>query len=108
MEKQDARDETNFREMCETFTAETKEYCGQLHQMFVKSLNHVHQTLDVLMHFSLDHKILDQETSDDPKLDLNSDGFESEPKFGSKFDSKFDSQFDGAEFCAKLDCSSCQ
>ena len=45
--------------MCEAFTAETKEYCAQLHQIFVQSLNHVHKTLDVLVHYSLDHKVLD-------------------------------------------------
>ena len=63
LERQDVRDEANFREMCETFTVETKEYCGQLHQIFVRSLNHVHKTLDVLMHYSLDHKVLDQDTA---------------------------------------------
>jgi hypothetical protein len=45
--------------MCEAFTLETKEYCGQLHQIFQRSLNHVHKTLDVLMHYSLDHKVLE-------------------------------------------------
>ena len=63
LERQDTRDEANFREMCEAFTAETKEYCGQLHQIFVRSLSHVHSTLDVLMHYSLDHKVLEQEVS---------------------------------------------
>ena len=59
LEHQDSRDEANFREMCEAFTAETKEYCGQLHQIFLRSLSHVHKTLDVLMHYSLDHKVLE-------------------------------------------------
>ncbi len=80
MERQDARDEANFREMCETFTTETKEYCGQLHQIFVKSLNHVHETLDMLMHLSLDHRVLDQETPDDTKFEANLDGSDSESK----------------------------
>ena len=93
MERQDARDEANFREMCETFTAETKEYCGQLHQIFVKSLNHVHQTLDVLMHFSLDHKVLDQGTSDDSAF---------EPKFDG---AAAESRLDGADSETRLDGS---
>ena len=59
MEKQDARDGSNFREMCEAFNVETKDYCIQLHQIFTRSLGHVHKTLDVLMHYSLDHKVLD-------------------------------------------------
>jgi hypothetical protein len=59
MERQDSRDEANFREMCEAFTAETKDYCAQLHDIFIRSLGHVHKTLDVLMHYSLDHRVLD-------------------------------------------------
>lgn len=65
IEKQDSRDETNFREMCEAFTAETKDYCAQLHQIFTRSLSHVHKTLDSLMHYSLDHRVLDCEPTAD-------------------------------------------
>ena len=69
MERQDSRDEANFREMCEAFTAETKDYCGQLHEIFVRSLAHVHKTLDVLMHFSLDHRVLDSEFESWPETE---------------------------------------
>lgn len=59
VERQDAREESNFRELSEAFTAETKEYCAQLHQIFVRSLDHVHLTLDALMQQSLEHRVLD-------------------------------------------------
>ena len=59
LERQDSRDEANFREMCEAFTSETQEYCSQLHQIFLRSLAHVHKTLDILMHYSLEHKVLE-------------------------------------------------
>jgi hypothetical protein len=62
LERQDSRDEANFREMCEAFTGESREYCEQLHQVFMRSLGHVHRTLDVLMHYSLEHRVLGPES----------------------------------------------
>ena len=59
MERQDGRDEANFRDMCEAFTAETREFCDQLHQIFTRGLLHVHSTLDVLMQRSLQHRVLE-------------------------------------------------
>ena len=58
LERQDCRNELNFQEMCEAFTKETGEYCEQLYRMFVKSLEHVHKTLDALMHSALEHRVL--------------------------------------------------
>lgn len=69
LERQDCRDEANFREMCEAFTSETKEYCSQLHQIFLRSLAHVHKTLDVLMHYSLEHKVLENKVLDNKVMD---------------------------------------
>jgi hypothetical protein len=62
LERQDGRDEANFREMCEAFTGETRAFCEQLHRVFVLSLAHVHRTLDVLMHYSLEHRVLGAES----------------------------------------------
>ena len=64
MERQDARDEANFRDLCEAFTVESREYCEKLHQILLRSLAHVHGTLDVLMHYSLEHRVL--LTSEEP------------------------------------------
>lgn len=60
LERQDCRDEADFREMCEAFTGETRGFCEQLHQVFVRSLGHVHKTLDVLAHYSLEHRVLEE------------------------------------------------
>ena len=62
LERQDARDGANFREMCEAFTKETEEHCKGLHQIFTRSQGHVHLTLDELMHNSLRHKVLAPDT----------------------------------------------
>jgi hypothetical protein len=59
MERQDGRDEANFRDMCEAFTSETREFCDQLHLIFTRGLLHVHRTLDVLMQRSLQHRVLE-------------------------------------------------
>ena len=58
LERQDLREEANFREMCEAFTAETREYSASLHQVFARSLAHIHGTLDALMHHTLEHRVL--------------------------------------------------
>jgi hypothetical protein len=42
------------------FTDDTGDFCDQLHQIFVKSFDHVNQTLDLLMHYSLEHKVLEE------------------------------------------------
>jgi hypothetical protein len=55
--EKDGRD-GNFKDLCEAFTQET-DYLA-LNQIFLRSLGHVHKTLDVLMHYSLDHKVLDK------------------------------------------------
>jgi hypothetical protein len=60
LERQDGRAEASFREMCEAFTAETREYCEQLHQLLVRGQAHVYATLDALMHDSLGHRVLRQ------------------------------------------------
>lgn len=52
-------DSTNFKSLCQIFTEDTKEYCGQLHQIFTKCFDHVNRTLDVLMHYSLEHRVLE-------------------------------------------------
>ena len=67
LERQDSRDEMNFREMCDSFTPETKEYCESLFQIFVRSLRHVNKTLDNLMHYSLEQKVLKPEDVRDIK-----------------------------------------
>jgi hypothetical protein len=59
LEKQSGKDDANFKDLCEAFTRETEEYCGQLHGLFLKSFDHVNQTLDLLMHYSLEHKVLE-------------------------------------------------
>ena len=63
LERQDVREQTNFRELCECFTPETKEHCDSLYQIFVRSLAHVNKTLDILMHQSLEQKVLNTEDS---------------------------------------------
>jgi len=67
LERQDAREEMNFRDMCESFAPETKEYSESLFQIFVRSLRHVNKTLDNLMHYSLEQKVLKPEDVRDIK-----------------------------------------
>jgi len=60
VERRVDKDELNFKDLCEMFTDDTGDFCDQLHQIFVKSFNHVNQTLDLLMHYSLEHKVLEE------------------------------------------------
>ena len=60
VEKHADKDELNFKDLCEMFTDDTGDFCDQLHQIFVKSFDHVNQTLDLLMHYSLEHKVLEE------------------------------------------------
>ena len=61
LERQDGRDGTNYRDMCEAFTSETKAHLEQLHQIFARSLAHVGKSLDLLMHQSLERRVLQPE-----------------------------------------------
>ena len=55
LERQDLREEANFREMCYLFTTETREYSPSRHQIFTCSLAHIH---GALMHHTLEHRVL--------------------------------------------------
>ena len=69
LERQDAREEANFREMCEAFTSETKDFCESLHKVFVISLAHLHATL-VDLNQSLGKQLLCKDTSETDKEDI--------------------------------------
>ena len=60
LERQMDREEKTFKELCEQFKDETDEYCRQLHGVLERSYCHVSKTLDVLMHYALEHRVLDQ------------------------------------------------
>ena len=60
LERQADRDEKSFKELCEKFKDETEEYCRQLHGVLTRSYCHVGKTLDLLMHYALEHRVLDQ------------------------------------------------
>ena len=62
LERQIDREEKSFKELCEKFKDETEDYCRQLHGVFSRSHCHVGKTLDVLMHYALEHRVLDQRT----------------------------------------------
>ena len=64
LERQPARGDMNFKTLCERFTQETREYCGQLHGIFLKCCDHVGQTLDMLMYYSLEHRVLENKSDD--------------------------------------------
>jgi hypothetical protein len=68
LERQADREEKSFKELCEKFQEETEEYCRQLHGILTRSYDHVGKTLDVLMHYALEHRVLDQHSqpSDSP------------------------------------------
>lgn len=73
LERQVDREEKSFKELCEKFKDETDEYCRQLHGVLVRSYSHVGKTLDVLMHYALEHRVLDQRAL---TLDSESQTFE--------------------------------
>ena len=56
LERQGGGGETNYKSLCETFAEETAPYCEQLHGIFAKCFDHVGRTLDVLMHYSVEHR----------------------------------------------------
>ena len=60
LERQADREEKSFKELCEKFKGDTDEYCRQLHGVLTRSYCHVGKTLDVLMHYALEHRVLDQ------------------------------------------------
>ena len=64
LERQDTREQINFRDQCECFTPETKDYSESLYQIFVRSLAHVNKTLDILMHHSLEQRVLRPDCAD--------------------------------------------
>lgn len=64
LERQADREEKSFKELCEKFKDETDEYCRQLHGVLERSYCHVGKTLDVLMHYALEHRVLDQPHED--------------------------------------------
>jgi hypothetical protein len=59
LERQVDREDKSFKELCEKFEDETTEYCCQLHGVLTRSYNHVGKTLDLLMHYALEHRVLD-------------------------------------------------
>jgi hypothetical protein len=59
LERQIDREDKSFKELCEKFEDETTEYCCQLHGVLTRSYNHVGKTLDLLMHYALEHRVLD-------------------------------------------------
>ena len=59
LERQGGGGGTNYKSLCETFAEETAPYCEQLHGIFAKCFDHVGRTLDVLMHYSLEHRVLE-------------------------------------------------
>jgi hypothetical protein len=59
LEKQGDRGEVNYKRLCEMFQEDTDDFCDSLHGVFTRSFAHVSKTLDLLMHFSLEHRVLD-------------------------------------------------
>ena len=84
MERQDTREEANFKDMCEAFTKETREYCEQLHQVFMTGLAHVHRTLDALMQRALQHRVLDAGECGDIKRACGAGGYADLPGLGQE------------------------
>jgi hypothetical protein len=58
LERQGNRESSNFKSLCERFEDDTQDYCKSLHGVFAQSYAHVNKTLDVLMHYSLEHRVL--------------------------------------------------
>jgi hypothetical protein len=61
LERQSDQEDLNFRSLCERFREETGDYCGSLHGVLERSYGHVNMSLDVLMHFALEHPVLEGE-----------------------------------------------
>jgi hypothetical protein len=59
LERQADQDDLDFRSLCERFRGETEGYCAELHGVLERSSSHVNRSLDVLMHFALEHPVLD-------------------------------------------------
>ena len=72
LERQDVRAESNFKDMCEAFTAETKDFCDSLYNIFVISQSHLHKTMHILNQ-SICQKVLDigPATIKDPAPDVS-------------------------------------
>jgi len=63
LERQDDKEEHVFKELCNRFQEETADYFRQLHGVLERSHAHVTETLDVLMHYALEHRVLEQPPS---------------------------------------------
>ena len=59
LERQSSREDRNFKSLCEQFKDETDDYCLSLYGVFARSCAHVNRTLDILMHYSLEHRVLE-------------------------------------------------
>ena len=61
LERQADQDDLDFKSLCERFREETAEYCAELHGVLERSYSHVNRSLDVLMHFALEHPVLEMD-----------------------------------------------